>query len=129
MDLDKMIPDEMKEGSSEKLPGISWSPMQNAIYHAIEHNTDNISIEAVAGSGKTTTILHAMNKVSGRVLFLAFNRSIAMELAERTPMGTDCKTFNALGHGLLKRKVGAAQLDKWKLSKLLKAPDVYNRVP
>jgi len=120
MDLDKMIPDEMKEGSTEKLPGISWSPMQNAIYHAIEHNTENISIEAVAGSGKTTTILHAMNKVSGRVLFLAFNRSIAMELAERTPMGTDCKTFNALGHALLKRKVGAAQLDKWKLSKLLK---------
>jgi len=120
MDLEKLVPDDMKEGSTEKLPGIAWSPMQKAIYHAVEYNTDNLSIEAVAGSGKTTTILHAMNMVKGSVLFLAFNRSIAVELAERTPMGTDCKTFNALGHGLLKRKVGSAQLDKWKLSKLLK---------
>jgi len=120
MDLDNLVPDVMKEGSTEKLPGIQWSPMQEAIYHAVQYNSDNLSIEAVAGSGKTTTILHAMNRVSGRVLFLAFNRSIANELAERTPMGTDCKTFNALGHGLLKRKTAGSNLDKWKLSKLLK---------
>lgn len=126
MDLDKMVPDEMKEGSLEKLPGIQWSPMQNGIFHAVEHNEENLSIEAVAGSGKTTTILRAMNLVRGRVLFLAFNRSIAQELAERTPMGTDCKTFNALGHGLLKRKAVGANLDKWKLSKMLK-PQMSSR--
>ncbi len=120
MDMNELIPDSMKEGSTEKLPGINWSPMQQNIFDAVEHETDNLSIEAVAGSGKTTTILHAMNKVKGSVLFLAFNRSIAVELGEKTPFGTDCKTFNALGHGLLKRKAAGADLDKWRLSKLLK---------
>ena len=120
MDLDNLVPDEMKEGSKEKLPGQTPSPYQSAIYHAVEHTDDNISIEGVAGCGKTTTILKAMNLVRGRVLFLAFNRSIKDELAERTPMGTDCKTFNGLGHGLLKRKAAGSDLDKWKLSKLLK---------
>ncbi|KKL68816.1 hypothetical protein LCGC14_2121200 [marine sediment metagenome] len=120
MDMNKLIPESMKEGSVEKLPGTNWSPMQQAIFDAVQHETENISIEAVAGSGKTTTILHAMNLVQGSVLFLAFNRSIAVELREKTPMGTDCKTFNALGHGLLKRKMPGSNLDKWKLSKLLK---------
>lgn len=125
MDLDNMIPDAMKEGSTKKLPGLEWSPMQNAIYHAVEHTDDNLSVEAVAGSGKTTTLLKAMSLVQGRVLFLAFNRSIAQELAARTPMGTDCKTFNALGHSLLKRKT-SGRLDQWKLSKLLK-PQMSSR--
>ena len=120
MDMNKLIPESMKQGSEEKLPGTDWSPMQQAIFDAVQHETENISIEAVAGSGKTTTILHAMNLVQGSVLFLAFNRSIAVELREKTPMGTDCKTFNALGHGLLKRKMPGSNLDKWKLSKLLK---------
>ena len=119
MDLDNMIPDTMKEGSTEKLPGLIWSPMQTEIFEYIRETDDNLSIEAVAGSGKTTTILRAMQLVSGRVLFLAFNRTIAQELAQRTPIGTDCKTFNALGHGLLKRKT-SGRLDQWRLSKLLK---------
>jgi superfamily I DNA/RNA helicase len=120
MDMNKLIPDSMKEGSTEKLPGIILSPMQEAILEAVETETDNLSIEAVAGSGKTYTILQAMQRARGDVLFLAFNKSIADELREKTPMGTDCKTFNALGHALLKRKAIGSDLDKWKLSKLLK---------
>ena len=120
MDMDKLIPDSMKEGTFEKLPGIVWSPMQVDIYEAVDELNDNLSIEAVAGSGKTTTILHAMNRVPGSVLFLAFNKSIADELRDKTPMGTDCKTFNALGHRMLKRKMPGSDLDKWKLSKMLK---------
>ena len=120
MDMDKLLPDSMKEGSTEKLPGITLSPMQEAILTAVEEETDNLSIEAVAGSGKTFTILQAMQRARGDVLFLAFNKTIADELREKTPMGTDCKTFNALGHGLLKRKAVGSDLDKWRLSKLLK---------
>lgn len=120
MDMNKLIPESMKEGSTEKLPGIILSPMQEAILDAVSTETYNMSIEAVAGSGKTYTILQAMQRASGSVLFLAFNKSIADELREKTPMGTDCKTFNGLGHGLLKRKAIGSDLDKWKLSKLLK---------
>ncbi|MCZ6775232.1 MAG: ATP-dependent helicase [Ignavibacteria bacterium] len=120
MDMNKLIPDSMKEGSTEKLPGKILSPMQDAILDAVEFETDNLSIEAVAGSGKTFTILLAMQRARGSVLFLAFNKSIADELREKTPFGTDCKTFNGLGHGLLKRRASSSDLDKWKLSKLLK---------
>lgn len=120
MDMNKLIPDSMKEGFGEPVPDITLSPMQEAILKAVAEETFNMSIEAVAGSGKTFTILQAMQRARGDVLFLAFNKSIADELREKTPMGTDCKTFNALGHALLKRKAIGSDLDKWKLSKLLK---------
>jgi len=63
------------------------SPYQQGIYDFITKGTGNAVVSAVAGSGKTTTLINALNLIPSElnVLFLAFNKSIAKELAERVP--------------------------------------------
>lgn len=123
MKLDDLIPPEMAAGR-DIAPATEWSQMQQDIFDAVAHLEDNLSIEAVAGSGKTTTIVEAMKYTSGNVLFLAFNKSIATELETKTPFHVECRTFNSLGHRLLMKQLGAAnsrpKLEKWKLANLLR---------
>ena len=53
--------------------------------HAIIQSTGNIKINAVAGSGKTTTVIeYARTRPAGsRILYLAFNKSVKLEAAKR----------------------------------------------
>lgn len=74
-----------------------WSPEQLGIYDAVENSYDNLLVQAVAGSGKTTTLVEATARAEGSTLFLAFNKAIAEELKTRVRSG-DVKTMNALGH-------------------------------
>src|SRR3546814_9596201 len=53
----------------------------------------NAIVEAVAGSGKSTTIIEAMKKVRGNSIFLAFNKAIADELKAK---GVNARTFHSL---------------------------------
>jgi len=78
----------------------TYSPFQERIFRFVAEETGNASIEAVAGSGKTTTIVEAANRLppDSRSLFLAFNKSIATELAARLPAHVTAKTLNSLGH-------------------------------
>jgi DNA helicase-2/ATP-dependent DNA helicase PcrA len=64
---------------------VNWSDYQNDIFKAVRETGDSLIIEAVAGSGKTSTIVEAIDHVSrGKsVLFLAFNKSIADTLAQK----------------------------------------------
>ena len=62
----------------------------------------NILINAVAGSGKTTTLLSLFEHARGEIMFLAFNKSIVTELQERTGYDKDSlrvniSTFHSLG--------------------------------
>lgn len=87
---------------------MQWSQYQKEIFDAIEHTNDSLIIEAVAGSGKTTTIVEAINHVPGdkSVVFLAFNKSIADELRRRvTAPNASCKTLHALGLQAWKRQI------------------------
>jgi len=106
-------------GANNPKDKIAWSNMQGDIFEAIDTTDDNLSIEAVAGSGKTVTIIEGMSFCKGSVLFLAFNKSIATELGRKTPMGVECRTFNSLGHRMLMQRT-KGNLSKWKLSDLLK---------
>ena len=60
------------------------SKYQKAIYKAFQLTDKNISISAVAGSGKTTTLLQLLSFIpkESSSLFLAFNNSIVDELRE-----------------------------------------------
>ncbi len=51
----------------------------------IIHSTGNIKINAVAGSGKTTTIIEyaKARPVNSRILYLAFNKSVKLEAAKK----------------------------------------------
>jgi F-box protein, helicase, 18 len=51
----------------------------------IIHSTGNIKINAVAGSGKTTTIIEyaKTRPATSRILYLAFNKSVKLEAAKK----------------------------------------------
>lgn len=53
---------------------------QEAIYNCWRLEDSNILINAVAGSGKTTTLLELLKMCRHRTLFLAFNKSIQTEI-------------------------------------------------
>jgi DNA helicase II / ATP-dependent DNA helicase PcrA len=72
----------------------NWSNKQLAIFERVEDpNGGSLIIEAVAGSGKTTTIVEAVKRCLGTTIFLAFNKSISTELAAR---GVNARTFHSL---------------------------------
>ena len=54
------------------------SKYQKTVYTYIQKGKGNAVIDAVAGSGKSTTIVNALKLIPTykRVLFLAFNKSI-----------------------------------------------------
>lgn len=94
LDLDKFQPIE---------PPRKWSSFQDSIFSHIEKNNKSAIIEAVAGSGKSTTILEGMNKLpsGGTYCFLAFNKAIAESLRNKVPFGVTAATFNSMGHRAL----------------------------
>lgn len=77
---------------------MKYSKYQQEIFKAIDGTNHNLIIEAVAGSGKTTTIVEGMPK-DKQCLFVAFNKHIATELSQRTTQ--DCRTLHSVGYNLL----------------------------
>jgi len=87
------------------------TPAHAAIFAALEEpNGGNVVISAVAGAGKTSTIVEALKRVRGSVRFLVFNRRNADELAERVPAHVQVQTLNALGFRALNARFRACGL-------------------
>lgn len=109
------------------------SPYQSAIFTALRERRGNLCVRAVAGSGKTTTIVQALRVIPQRdpdrfttysTLFLAFNKTIAEALRSKCPSHVQCSTFHALALRALKRVLGPeAQrkdfIDSRKVAKLV----------
>jgi len=79
----------------------SWSQYQVALFNDFATNRGHTVVEAVAGSGKTSSLIEGMKHVPAgkRVVMIAFNRSTASELKARVPAGVDAKTSHGLGYG------------------------------
>ena len=88
-----------------KKPAFVPSEHQKNIFDFINLDTKNAVISAVAGSGKTTTLLKSLEliPVNKTVLFLAFNKSISDELRDRVPKrnGLEVKTVHGFGYSIL----------------------------
>jgi len=109
----------------------------------------HIIVEALAGTGKTFTVLEGVRHLLGcptpgvkgtdqqeaiwkamragtkpeTVIFAAFNKSIALELQSKVPAGVQAKTLNSHGYGILKRSGLKARFEEnktcWLLEDLL----------
>ncbi len=77
------------------------SPYQAEIFRFVREEISSAIIEAVAGSGKTTTIVKSLEQIAPnlQVLFLAFNKAIAEELKTRVPKNVKAATFHSVGFG------------------------------
>lgn len=98
----------------------TWSTYQQNIFNFIEHEEGNAIVEAVAGSGKSTTVVEGMKRVpaGASTIFLAFNKSIADELKAR---GVNARTFHSLTYSPVLRARGLATVDANKLRRVLDA--------
>lgn len=106
--------------------GFTPSPYQEKIFDFILHGNGNAVISAKAGSGKTKTCVEAMKLINpkNKVMFLAFNKSIAEELSEKLKdyKNVDVRTSHSLGLAMIKRNVeGEVELDEYKYRGYLKA--------
>lgn len=112
-------------------PKISHSPYQLAIFDHIKTGKGNLMIEAVAGSGKTTTIVSALKLIPpmDKVLFLAFNKKIAEDIQARVPSGVQACTFHSLGFQAIRdrRKVKVKNNYMWEIVQN-EAPDEYRKI-
>ncbi len=95
-----------------------WSTYQENIFDWAVNGQGNGIIKAVAGSGKSTTIVEVNRRVKdGRKVFLAFNKSIATELKDR---GVNGKTFHGLCFGPVSDFIGSSAVEQNKTFKIFK---------
>lgn len=88
------------------------STYQTAIWDHIAQRRGNLIVEAVAGSGKTTTIHEAVKqRPTDRVMYLVFNKRNADEAGQK--LGSEnVATFNSYGHRICLSR--GMKFDKWK---------------
>jgi DNA helicase-2/ATP-dependent DNA helicase PcrA len=104
------------------------TPQQQAIYEAVAASDAHLLVEALAGTGKTTTAVGALSHANGgRLCFVAFNKHIADELRRRLPATVQACTLHSLGFATLRRALPGVELDELKLGKIARrlAPALY----
>lgn len=104
-------------------PKFTPSPYQQAVYADFEADSGATVIEAVAGSGKSTTVLEGVKYAPRgvRAVFLAFNKSIATELQSRVVRPHDARTFHSLGLLACRRAFGEVSIDETKTKSIATA--------
>ena len=87
---------------------MQFTPEQTQIFNFVEKGTGNGIIDAVAGAGKTTTIIECASYIplDVKILFCAFNKAISEEIAKKfSEKGTHrvkVETIHALGFKILR---------------------------
>lgn len=95
---------------------------QQSCIDFIRHEDGNLLINALAGTGKTTTLdFIQASAPTLPVLCLAFNKSVAEEASKRFPATTTVRTFNSLGHRIWAKSVSKVTFSPKKTQDLLKA--------
>lgn len=64
-----------------------------------------LAVDAFAGTGKTSTLVaYAEARPRARILYIAFNKSVATEAKERFPSNVECRTTHSLAYGSVGKK-------------------------
>lgn len=109
----------------------TWSEFQSNIFTFGKEESNNLIIQAVAGSGKSTTLFELAKRIGGSIVFLAFNKIIA-EYAKGKLRGysnIDCRTFHSLGLQLVSKAAGFfADMDQ-KALRTSKLTAYFNGLP
>jgi superfamily I DNA/RNA helicase len=92
------------------------STYQEAILDALLNSEDHLLVEALAGSGKTSTLVWLLQEIATRnltagkrIIYLAFNKSIQEELSEKLAgTGVPAQTTHSFGFGCVKSRFGNA---------------------
>jgi DNA helicase-2/ATP-dependent DNA helicase PcrA len=93
---------------------------QEAIFEHIKNSNQNAVIEAVAGSGKTTTLIESMKLVNSKnIIFVAFNKHIAEDIKPKVSKDIRVSTMHSFGYEQILRSYGKVTLDNFKIKKII----------
>jgi len=98
------------------------SNYQKQIFKWVRDNQgQNLVVEALAGSGKTTTAVKLLQLIpkDEEVVFCAFNKHIATELQKRVPYNVRASTYHSLGLSICKESFGNIEVKSNKVDILL----------
>lgn len=100
---------------------IVGSPQQEAIWEEMVNGERNITGEALAGTGKTTTGVEGVTRIGRkkRTAMVAFNKPIADDLQRRVPEGVVACTMHSLGNTAVRKAFGS-KTDGRKLDYILR---------
>jgi superfamily I DNA/RNA helicase len=106
---------------------------QQQIYDFVKNGTGNGIIDAVAGAGKTTTLIECVEYIQDPhdVLYCAFNTSIRKEIHKKfvkKGKSVDVKTIHGLGFHILRSHDHAYELDDKKYIKILEHKEFYESI-
>lgn len=111
---------------------MEWSEYQRAIFDDVATGDGNTVVVARAGTGKTTTIVEALKHVPAgeTCLLVAFNKSIARELGERTPPGVRVATLHSHGFSAVRREFPGVAVEEGKARRLVmeQFPKVHGKM-
>lgn len=83
------------------------SPEQQAIFdyvteHQYKPGQKALAVSALAGTGKTSTIIELIQKTKAQGIYCAFNKDIVREVEPKLKgTGVQAKTFHSMGYGAL----------------------------
>lgn len=107
------------------------SDKQQKIFDVWDTTSKNILISAVAGSGKTTTLLQILERCKYRTLFLAFNKSVQEEIQSKIEdkgLGQGkALTLHSLGLSAIRKKYRKVVIKSGKNFDLIKTFQAKNK--
>lgn len=106
---------------------ITPSPQQGAFFDWIDRGTGNVVLEAVAGSGKSTTLAMGITLMRGSVCCMMFNKAAAKDFQKKceeildpeTRGRTKVSTCHGIGYGAWTRFDPKAQLVERKVANIV----------
>lgn len=112
------------------------SSYQQALFDWVQtKKTESAIVEAVAGSGKTTTLLHAIQYMNGTVFLGMFNKKICDEIKEKVTtlpenpnVRLNISTLHAAGLSALTSAIGRMVVDNYKSQKLFNLAIEYGKL-
>ena len=116
---------QLPRSASEEKRSFVPSAQQQAFLDWVSNGTGSCIVEAVAGAGKTTTLLEAVDRTGGGVALLAYNKKIADEIKEKlAKRGVDWKaaeagTVHSFGLRAFSKAFGKPEIDDRKTAKII----------
>ena len=103
------------------------SPEQTAYLNWIDNGRGSLVLEAVAGAGKSSTLIQGLGRMRGDVALCAFNKKIAEELIEKAEKsgvmrrGIRIQTMHGVGFSALRYENRNLRVDEKKAERILEA--------
>ena len=106
------------------------SPQQQAFFDWIVKGHGSTLIEAVAGAGKTTTLVHGVKLMQGNVFIAAYNRKIADEIKQRVEGMPNVRagTFHSAGFTAWRRVANRVRVEAKKGYMIVDAMEAEGRM-